>query len=453
MRFMNPELAARLRALGVMKGTRDLKRVSRPARSNGEAPPFDKTPHPQDGEARSSGSAAEAPSAHDLMTLIPGLELVETADGGCLVLDHVYPLTHRHGQDCLADLLAWTPAPAAVFTDDSRLGELTFRDFLFLDTETTGLGGAGVLAFMVGVAFYEGDALVARQFFLRDHGDEAAMLSLLRELLDERAGLITFNGRSFDLPLLESRFLLNRMAAALRERPHVDLLPPARRLWRHRFDSCALSALERALLGLERTQEDVPGWMIPGLYNDYLRTGDGRELTRVFYHNRLDLLSMVTLAARVVRLFSAPASDDHPMDLFALGRWQVDLGLVEEAERNLRRAAAPELPTALYQQALTYLGYLLKRAERREEALQVWQQLACTSFEDVTAHVELAKHYEWHARDLARAQYWTQEGLALLNGARVRPDAVGRERAELEHRLARLQRKLERAGNDGSMGQ
>ena len=378
------------------------------------------------------------------MTLIPGLERVETAEGACLVLDHVYPLRHRHGQDCLADLLAWTPAPAAVFTADSRLGELTFRDFLFLDTETTGLGGAGVIAFMVGVAFYEGDALVARQYFLRDHGDEPAMLLLLESLLNERAGLITFNGRAFDLPLLENRFLLNRVPADLRERPHIDLLPPARRLWRYRFDSCALSALEDALLGLQRTQEDVPGWMIPGLYNDYLRTGDGRELTRVFYHNRLDLLSMVTLAARVVRLFVAPEADDHPIDLFGLGRWQMDLGLVEEAERNLRRAAAPELPTEFYHQALTHLGYLLKRSERREEALQVWQQLACTSFDDVTAHVELAKHFEWHERDLSQAHYWTQEGLALLDG-----NEVGRQRAELEHRLARLKRKLGGASRDG----
>ncbi|HSM58500.1 MAG TPA: ribonuclease H-like domain-containing protein [Candidatus Sulfomarinibacteraceae bacterium] len=423
---MNREALARLRRLGVVKGVRNLKSAQSLPTSSKNSEKQEEAPYLQapDGDPQ------------PLPTLLPGLELAETAEGACYVLDKVYPLDHRHGTARLHELLELATEAVACFCQDERLGEAHFRDYLFLDTETTGLGGAGTLAFMVGAAFFEDDAFVVRQYFLRDHGDEPAMLLMLDELLQERAGLVTFNGQSFDLPLLESRFLLNRMPLSLREWPHLDLLPPSRRLWRRRFDSCALGALEQNVLGLTRTHQDVPGWLIPSLYNHFLRTGDGRELSRVFYHNRMDMLSMVSLATRIVRQFEAPQAGDHPIDLLGLGKWQADLGLKKEAEQTLRLAATPDLPTDLYRQALLRLGYLLKRAGRREEAVEVWQQVACISFEDVTAHVELAKQYEWHNVNLQLAQTWTERALALVDGA-----AHPQVRAELEHRLQRLKRK------------
>ena len=420
---MNQELLARLRRLGVSKGAHHI-RSDRPPRST---------------QPRASDQPAETQSAGDprpIETLLPGLRLEQTVEGACYVLDKVYPLDYRHGAGRLATLLQLTPEPAAIFCEDERLADLDFRDFLFLDTETTGLSGAGTLAFMVGVAFFEEDAFVSRQFFLRDHADEPAMLLLLETLLEEKRALATFNGRAFDLRLLDNRFLLNRMPGDLLDRPHVDLLPPARRLWRRRFTSCALSSLEERVLGLQRTEEDVPGWLIPGIYNHYLRSGDGRDLVRVFYHNRMDLLSMVTLAARIIRQFDRPQPGDHPLDLLGVGHWQAALGLEAEAERVLRMAAVPELPSPHYQKALTHLAYLLKRSERREEAAVVWQQIACTSFEDVTAHVELAKHFEWHDGDLEQALLWTERALGLV-------DEDEEARGELEHRRARIVRKLD----------
>ena len=418
---MNQELRARLRRLGVAKGARHI-RSDRPPR------------------ARAADRSVENENAGDprpIEVLLPGLRLEQTAEGACYVLDKVYPHDHRHGTGRLATLLQMSPEPAAVFCEDERLADLDFRDFLFLDTETTGLSGAGTLAFMVGVAFFERDAFVVRQFFLRDHADEPAMLCLLTDLLAEKGALATFNGRAFDLRLLDNRFLMNRMAGDLLDRPHVDLLPPARRLWRRRLPSCALSSLEERVLGLQRAENDVPGWIIPGIYNRYLLSGDGRDLARVFYHNRMDLLSMVTLAARIVRQFSRPQSGDHPLDLLGVGQWQAALGLETEAERVLRMAAVPELPSPHYQKALTHLAYLLKRSQRREEAAVVWQQIACTSFEDVTAHVELAKHFEWYDGDLEQALAWTERALALV-------DEDGETGAELEHRRARINRKLNR---------
>ena len=433
------DLSAKLRRLGVVKGARELKPA--PPKPTPEllpqrpfSPPVS-LPQPEPDDWRTADDVVS------LEQMLPGSKLVETVDGACLVLDHVYPLSYQHGNGRLADLLTFSPHHAVPMTGDSRLSNLGFRDFLFLDTETTGLAGAGTLAFMVGAAFFEGEAFVVRQYFLRDHGDEPAMLLLLHELLEQKQGVVSFNGRSFDIPLLDGRFLINRLFTDLPQRPHLDLLHPARRLWRARLGSCALSALEPNLLGIERTQEDVPGWLIPSLYNHYLNSGDGRDLVRVFYHNRLDMISMVTLAAQVLRQFAQADPGDHPIDLLSLGKWQADLGDVAAAEQSLRWATAGKLPLELYHKALHQLGNLLKRNGRRDEALVYWQQIAATSFDEVEAHIELAKHYEWHHQDIAEAVVWTKRALALVASWRNRAQARLVE-AELQHRLARLQGKL-----------
>ena len=435
---MDEETLARLRRLGVVKGARQL---GRPRPLNSPPPAGDEPPtYIRPGNNTPSDPAGDDPP-QPLPALLPGGQMVDTPLGQCFILDTVYPLAHRHGQDRLEDLLQYTPAGAVPLTGDPRLAGLDFRDFLFLDTETTGLGGAGALAFMVGTAFFEGDALVVRQYFLPDPADEPALLHLLEALLAGRAGLITFNGRAFDLPLLDNRYLMNRSFTDLLARPHIDLLPPARRIWRNRLTSCALGSLEERMLGVQRTQADVPGWLIPSLYNRYLADGDARELVRVFYHNEIDMLSMVTLLARVMRQFHHPDPSDHPLDLLGVGKWQADLGLLADAEQNLRRAAVPAMPTDYYQQALHQLGQLLKRAGRWEEAVQVWQQMASTSFEDISAHVALAKYYEWQAQALAPAMVWTNQALQLV-AFWPDPGRAALARQELQHRLDRLARKI-----------
>lgn len=432
---MNDEVASLLRRLGVNKGARHI----RPA------------PAPMSRRQEPLAARVEDGGPLSLETLLPGGRLVEADEGACFVVDRVYPTHYRHGQDTLADLLALRPDEGARYAIDDRLAGASFRDFLFLDTETTGLAGAGALAFMVGVAFFEPqpavvggetssrDVLVVRQYFLRDHGDEPEMLRQLDALLDAKAGLITFNGRSFDVPLLDNRYLMNRRRGRLPDLPHIDLLPPARRLFRSRLGSCALGALEQNLLGLHRTQDDVPGWLIPSLYHNYLRTGDASELTRVFYHNEMDMLSMVTLAGRIFRHLSTSRCDDA-LDQVSLGRWQADLGFHEEAERTLRAALDGDLPLEAYHQALYRLAALYKQGGRRAEAVVAWQQIAFTSAGDVAAHVELAKHYEWQAGDAATALAWTERALALLDRLPLTPN-TRLTRAELHHRRERLSRK------------
>ncbi|MEW5989683.1 MAG: ribonuclease H-like domain-containing protein, partial [Chloroflexota bacterium] len=359
---------------------------------------------------------------------------------------HVYPASHEHGNDILAGLQSRPVSAAAIFTHDPRLSSLTLRDALFLDTETTGLAGAGTLAFMVGLAFWEGDALIVRQTFCRDYDDEPAMLWLVAQQAATKAAVVSFNGRSFDLPLLNGRYLLNRLddvGDALFSLPHLDLLPPSRRLWRSRLISCSLHSLEEKLLGVTRGEIEVPGWAIPAIYHDYLHDGDGREIARVFYHNRMDMLSMVTLIGRLLRQFEQPQAWDDPLDLLSLAKWQVELEMLDEAEQVLRQVANPQHPLGPYQEALTWLGQLYKHSGRRTEAIQCWQQIAVTSLDNVSAHVELAKHYEWREVDLGRALEWTDRALRLLDHRHpVSPGSpAASQRAELEHRLARLRKK------------
>ena len=433
---MDDRLQSKLRRLGVTRGARNLK----------PAPPVNR-PTP----------TSAPPSDREFEQLFPGAVVQETAAGACLVLDKVYPLSFKQGDAILGELLASLPETIAAYAKEPRLTGLHFTDALFIDTETTGLAGAGTLAFMVGVAFFDqqqlanganGYVFVVRQYFLRNHADEPAMLHLLEELAASKTFLISFNGRSFDIPLLDNRYLMNRQPSPLSNMPHLDLLPPARRLWRLRLGSCALSSLEKTLLNIQRTHEDVPGFLIPNMYHDYVRTGNPGEMRRVFYHNHEDMLSMVTLTTAVYKLISQ--QDSHPLDLFSLGKWQADLGLVDEAEVTLKQAAEADLPLETYHQTLYRLALLLKQNGRRPEAVIFWQQIASTVYDEVDAHVELAKFYEWHEIDYQKATFWTEQGLSITQSWSNRGygQMVG---AELEHRLKRLQRKQNNSNNDDNI--
>ncbi len=168
------------------------------------------------------------------------------------------------------------------------------RRMLFLDTETTGLGGPGTYAFLVGLGFVEDDAFVVRQHFIRSPDEEAAMLHAVAETLGECPTITTFNGVSFDVPLLRTRMRALGVKFSFRDILHCDLLYGARRLWQRRLPNCRLQTLEEGVLGFKR-QGDVPSGDVPGLYFDFLETGDLDSLEGVFHHNVLDIISLAAL--------------------------------------------------------------------------------------------------------------------------------------------------------------
>jgi len=412
---MKADLAAQLRRLGLGKGPAALKPV----------------------EQRRPAQKVE--------NLLPG-RLLSVQDKTCFVTEQRFPLAHSHGIRPLGALLDLSTQAAARMAQDSSLAQLSFRQLLFLDTETTGLsGGAGTIAFLVGIGYFDDSCFTVRQYFLRSPGDEPAMLADLAEQFAHRPGVVSFNGRSFDLPLLESRYILNRRPPPFLDAPHLDLLHPARRLWRDSLDSCRLIALEEQVLGVRRDQTDVPGGVIPLIYRDYLRTGNAIEMPRIFYHNQVDVLSMVTLTTQLGRVFERPDAElERGQEWFSLARWYEALDLAAEAETAYRRAIQSDLPQAAFQVALFRLGRLLKRAGRREATAVVWRQLAAVEMDDTQGHIELAKYNEWHTGDLEQAADWTRRALALV--ARWPQGLQKLARPELDHRLARLERKLGRDG-------
>jgi uncharacterized protein YprB with RNaseH-like and TPR domain len=365
----------------------------------------------------------------------------ETSRGHCFVARETFALDHHHGDLPLNVFLDLSPQIAADIGGEPAIARTDLHHAVFLDTETTGLsGGTGTMAFLVGLGFFEDDAFHLYQAFLRDPGDEPSMIELLGDLFTRFQVMVTFNGRGFDVPILETRFILDRRPFPLANMPHLDLLGPARRLWRLALPSCSLGTLEKAILGVHRDQADVPSGIIPAIYRDYLQTGDARDIARILYHNKIDVLSMVTLAARISHAFSTPW-DNPQMDgptFYALSRWYENTG--GESERALRHALKSNLSPELRRRALEDLALTLRRADRREEAIEWWQQLAIEGPADVTAPIELAKTFEWHIPRFDNALEWTKIAIE-----RARRWPVGQRRedtlVELEHRLVRLRRK------------
>jgi uncharacterized protein YprB with RNaseH-like and TPR domain len=443
---------------------------------------------PVEPELPRRGSASAGP----LDVLVAGQE-IENAGGRCWLATERYNLETVRGRHPLGTLLTTTPQAIAPLYPNAGLDSgFDFNRVAFIDTETSGLGGgAGVYAFMVGVGTFErlkiedwrlssGDTdanlqssifnlqFVVRQFFMRHPGEESALLTALADLLGERSGLVTFNGRTFDAPLLRGRYQMNRrflpgsvgLPPVLAENaPHLDLLHPARRLWKRRLASCSLSNLEAQILALHRTEEDVPGSLIPYLYTQFLQTGNAADMRRVFYHNREDIVSMVSLAEQLCRhyanpLVSAQAGELHALDLASVARVHAELGWHESAEQEFAHALEHMVSTGstgdgdALPEIFDALGWLLKRQERWDEAAALWQRwLTTVPGPDPRPYVELAKYCEWKNGDLEQAQMWTAWALHNQQSAPVRfrsPQAMG----ELEHRLARLRRK--QAGGDDS---
>lgn len=314
---------------------------------------------------------------------------------------------------------------------------------LFVDLETTGLaGGAGTYAFLVGCAWFQGAIFRTRQFFLSSFNAERVLLEAVAEAAGEAAVVVTYNGKSFDLPLIETRFVLHRMPTPFAEMPHVDMVHPARRLWRSdetEESSCRLTALEETLCG-HRREGDVPGFEIPSRYFHYVRSGDARGLAAVMEHNRLDLLSLALVTAHASQLLEdGPAAARTAREALGIGRLYERAGLSADARAAFARAAdMPGADSVTQAEALRALAVLSRRERRYEEAAAAWQRILelrrCPPQIVRDAMVALAVHHEHRLRDPQAARTLALQSMML-------PHTPSRREA-LAHRVARLDRKL-----------
>lgn len=368
--------------------------------------------------------------------------LAQTNDcGEFFMAKQTLPFGRPYGKLRIGDISTADLAPLEIFLPGTRLPAPA--RVAYLDTETTGLaGGTGTCAFLVGVGISDGASFTVRQFFLRDYPEEKAMLTALVDLLQPCEALVTFNGKTFDVPLLETRYALSRLRSPLSRLAHLDLLHPARRLWKLRLESCKLKTLESAILGIDR-QGDVDGADIPGIYFDYLRSGDARGLQPVFFHNALDIITLAALAVEMSAILTdaGEATLKSAVDLFSLSRIYERSGVVEQSATVCRRALQQGLPQEMEAQALWQLAAQHKRQKRHEQAMELWMELTQRESELVlAAFEELAICYEHRLRDHQRAIEVTSAALDRLRGT-VDSQYVAR----FSRRLERLQKKATKA--------
>ena len=324
------------------------------------------------------------------------------------------------------------------------------RQWLFLDTETTGImGGSGTYAFMVGIAWWDAGGLEVEQFFMRDHSEEHALLVTLAERMAERRVLVTFNGKSFDWPLLETRYRMTRTLRPPVPRAHLDFLHPARNLWRLRIGSVRLQELERHVLGWKRGA-DVASEFIPEIYFDFLRGGPPEPLVQIFLHNQMDLRGLAALSSRIVSLLAEPDRQGKDgFELFGLSRMCERRGEAGRARKHYEQSlAAAELPPETDRVARRSLARLAKREGDLSRACDLWEGMLGSSREGFEAYEQLAIYYERHIREPQRAASISRDALNELQRAKregtIARGAYLQIRTRFENRLARLERKAGR---------
>ncbi|MCY1003796.1 ribonuclease H-like domain-containing protein [Myxococcus sp. MISCRS1] len=363
----------------------------------------------------------------------------ETPHGTVHVSERLLPPDHHHGSAPVAGALDVEGALVARLALHEDLAGVDYQRMLFLDTETTGLaGGTGTVPFLVGLAWFEGRSLRVHQLFLRKLGEEAPMLRVLAERMARSSCIVTFNGKSFDWPLLRTRFVLNRVKAPA-ELPHLDLLHCARRVFKHRGAGTRLVHMEEQVLGLRRV-DDVDGSLIPDLYFRYLRGGDGASLTPVLEHNANDLLLLAALLGEMVRRFragdgTAVPRDEDPRDL--LGFASVALRAGDHTRARAFAAAATKGSGTVGMEAHALASRLARMAGEPQAAADHLHQAlqSARGFQAASLHLELTKLYEHSLKDLAAALRH-----ARLSAAAELPEDHRRRIVRLEGRIDRSTR-------------
>ena len=372
-------------------------------------------------------------------SLVTGHEF-DTIFGKIFSSNHQYSDQHQHGAVPLKPftkyevLCEWAQAAHLAANDIS--------EFIFLDTETTGLsGGTGTIPFMIGAARFIGDQFVLEQFFLRNPAEEKAQLAALTEFVDGTKAVVSYNGKSFDIPIINTRYILNRLSNPFDEMDHIDLLHITRRVWKRRLKQCNLGNIEKEILEFYRTSEDIPGYLMPEFYRNYIADGDASQIAGIFYHNEIDVISLSALFTTLAAILEDPTSKNlsHAEDIYSIGRLMESLNrevLAEQlySSKHFLSSNDEELILSLLSRARIY-----KKNKKFGEALPLWMQ--AHKLGSIDAALELAKYYEHITKDYQEALAITNQLLQQLasNSSEVFNNNT---LAQLQHRRYRLLKRL-----------
>jgi len=354
----------------------------------------------------------------------------------CLVKTH-YPYGYEFGDSILGRGKRSERLPLSAFKVEDSQDSLAPDSLLFLDTETTGLGGAGTVPFLVGCGSLVRGGFEIRQYLLPDYSDEAEMMEALLVEMQTLTTAVSYNGAAFDLPIIRDRMIINRVARELPFENHVDLLPPTRRIFRRRLGDCTLTNIERQLFGFHRN-DDIPGFLIPSVYFSWLSSEETDLMASVLKHNCLDVLAMYFLIEKLAKVARTEGSSlDETEDIYSLSRLYGRRKNHDKVLNTCRRLAG-ENPGGGRDDILLFRAQALKRSGDWDEAIQLWQGLCQTgSRESYQANLELAMYFEHKAKDTAKALHHTRQA------GKSCPDSDTHRQA-LNRRLNRLTAKKTR---------
>lgn len=380
--------------------------------------------------------ASEASSRYTRLADGTKGELVRDVSGTYCLIRTLYPFGHFFGREELGETDGSRSFPRAAFSAGHEHGEVPGSSMLFLDTETTGLGGAGVVPFLVGCGTLTSEGFEVRQYLLPDYPDEAAMLERIMQEITDRPVIVSYNGTAFDMSLLRDRMIVNRVAREIETEGHFDLLHSARRLFKRRLGDCSLTNVERELFDFHR-YDDIPGYLIPSVYFAWVSEENLDLMPSVLEHNRLDILALYFLVEKIARAFETEGETLHETeDVYSLSRVfsrRKDNDRVLDLCRKIEDNTEGELSDEI----LLFHSYALKRAGQWEQACVIWEKLSDRdSREGYQANVELAKFFEHRGKD-------AQTALRYATRARKSCPDLETHRRLLEKRLKRLQIRLD----------
>ena len=385
----------------------------------------------------SVSSPREPKKIFSIKDVIKGTEKT-THLGSTFITEKIFPKGSFHGKINIFDvndlemIFRWAKASS----DTSP----NIKHVLFLDTETSSLaGGAGTFAFMVGLGFFTNDSYKVVQLFLEDPDNEIAFLYALEELAAGFDTLVTFNGKSFDIPVLKNRYFIYQYPNPFDSFNHIDLLHLARRIWKNRLTSCRLADLEKDILIFNRSEEEIPGWLVPQIYHDYLYSGDARPLAGVFYHNQNDIVSMAALLTELSLMLADPYDIRFHTDLVSMGKLFEDLSLNSTAQQVYNYCTRFNFSRDQEVELLLRAARLHNRIYGWDQGIDYW--LKAADIGSVEACIEISKFYEHRGKDLGMALIFAQRGMNYMVPTQKRVN--GRSNFnDLEKRIARIQSKI-----------
>ncbi|GAP06374.1 RNase_H superfamily [Anaerolinea thermolimosa] len=386
------------------------------------------------------GRVPESVPAFPITKVIEGNEY-PTKDGNIFFVEKTFPQEYLHGVQTLSS----RPILEIIHHYLGIGPEVDYPQIVFLDTETSGLaGGSGVFAFMIGLGFFIENGFKVIQIFMRTPVEEPGLLTALDEFLNPFQLMVSFNGKSFDIPLLNTRYVLNQKTSPLEAKFHLDLLQLARKIWRDRLVNRSLGELEREILAFTREEEDVPGYLIPQLYFDYLKTGNATPLRSIFYHNAIDIVSMAALFLFITQIIENPLQYNIPsLDVAALARLFEGLGKLEEAASLYEYCIDRGLPSTAYIKTIERYALMRKKQGHIELSSILWMKAAERGY--IPAHIELAKIHEHHSQNLSLALEWVNRAIERVQSDVSLPGYLRKEYLnDLNHRNARLNTKITR---------